>query len=348
MLPIHFAPLQGYTDDVYRRAHCRICGGVAQYYTPFLRVEHGAPRDRDIMAIAPQHNEGVPLAVQFIARDAEEMRILLDAVRAQDVTTAPAQDANTAPAHARRHIDINMGCPFPLQVRHGRGAGILPQPEKVAEVCRFVSEAAAPVPPSETRLGAEHAPTFSVKMRLGAENADEWRAVLPLLNDTPLTHITLHPRVATQQYGGTPDMEAFEAFIAECRHPVVYNGDVTSADDIRSLEERYPTLAGVMIGRGLLARPTLAAEYRDGRTCSDEEVVAAILRLHDAVFENYARRYQGNDPQMLSKLRTFWDYHDPSLGLGGSDAPIIDRKVWKKIHKAGSMRNYLQAVGALR
>lgn len=338
MLPIHFAPLQGYTDDVYRRAHCRICGGVAQYYTPFLRVEHGAPRDRDIMAIAPQHNEGVPLAVQFIARDADEMRILLDAVNAQDAITAPA----------RRHIDINTGCPFPLQVRHGRGAGILPQPEKVAEVCRFVSEEAQCSATCRGIEGQPTAPTFSVKMRLGAEDADEWRAVLPILNDTPLTHITLHPRIATQQYGGTPDMEAFAAFIAECRHPVVYNGDVTSADDIRSLEERYPTLAGVMIGRGLLARPTLAAEYRDGRTCRDEEVVAAILRLHDAVFENYARRYAGNDPQMLSKLRTFWDYHDPSLGLGGSDAPLIDRKVWKKIHKAGSMRNYLQAVGALR
>lgn len=338
MLPIHFAPLQGYTDDVYRRAHCRICGGVAQYYTPFLRVEHGAPRDRDIMAIAPQHNEGVPLAVQFIARDAEEMRILLDAVNAQDAITPPA----------RRHIDINMGCPFPLQVRHGRGAGILPQPEKVAEVCRFVSEEAQCSATCRGIEGLPTAPTFSVKMRLGAEDADEWRAVLPILNDAPLTHITLHPRIATQQYGGTPDMEAFEAFLAECRHPVVYNGDVTSADDIRSLKERYPTLTGVMVGRGMLARPTLAAEYRDGRTCSDKEVVATILRLHDAVFENYARRYGGNDPQMLSKLRTFWDYHDPALGLGGSDAPLIDRKVWKKIHKAGSMRNYLQAVGALR
>lgn len=327
MLPIHFAPLQGYTDDVYRRAHHRICGGVAQYYTPFLRVEHGAPRGRDIMAIAPQHNAGVPLAVQCIARDAEEMRILLDAVTAQDANPTLTQS---------RHIDINMGCPFPLQVRHGRGAGILPHPDKVAEVCRFVKDQ------------SPAAPSFSVKMRLGAEDADEWRAVLPLLNDAPLTHITLHPRVATQQYGGSLDMEAFEAFLTVCRHPVIYNGDVTSTDDIRSLEERYPTLAGVMVGRGLLARPTLAAEYTEGRTCSNDEVVETILRLHDAVYENYAHRYEGNEPQMLSKLRTFWDYHDPSLGLGGSDGPLIDRKVWKKIHKAGSMRNYLQAVGALR
>ena len=30
-LPIHFAPLQGYTDDVYRRLHHEIMGGITTY-----------------------------------------------------------------------------------------------------------------------------------------------------------------------------------------------------------------------------------------------------------------------------------------------------------------------------
>ena len=41
LLPIHFAPLQGYTDAVYRLAHARIFGGIDTYYSPFVRVEHG-------------------------------------------------------------------------------------------------------------------------------------------------------------------------------------------------------------------------------------------------------------------------------------------------------------------
>ena len=36
---IHFAPLQGYTDSVYREAHAQIFGGVETYYTPFVRLE---------------------------------------------------------------------------------------------------------------------------------------------------------------------------------------------------------------------------------------------------------------------------------------------------------------------
>ena len=44
LLPIHFAPLQGYTDAVYRQAHARIFGGIETYYSPFARVEHGEIR----------------------------------------------------------------------------------------------------------------------------------------------------------------------------------------------------------------------------------------------------------------------------------------------------------------
>ena len=44
LLPIHFAPLQGYTDAAYRQAHACIFGGIDTYYSPFVRVEHGEIR----------------------------------------------------------------------------------------------------------------------------------------------------------------------------------------------------------------------------------------------------------------------------------------------------------------
>lgn len=309
MLPIHFAPLQGYTEDVYRRAHCRLCGGVARYYTPFMRIEHGEVRRKDKFDMLPEYNAEVPLALQVIATGREEMELLLHAIEEQ--WTAPV------------HIDVNMGCPFPLQVRHGRGAGLLQSPDRVEEICVFLAE------------HPQH--TYSVKMRLGVEEADEWQSIVPLLNEAPLTHLTVHPRVAKQQYGGEPNVEAFEELMAASRTPIIYNGDITTTEQISVLEERYPQLAGVMIGRGLLARPTLAQEYVEGVAKSDAEVVEALRALHDVVHESYARRIPG-EAQLLQKLRTFWDYAEPTLG----------RKAWKKVHKAGSMRNYLAAVAALR
>lgn len=38
-LPIHFAPLQGYTEVFYRNAHAACFGGIDTYYTPFVRLE---------------------------------------------------------------------------------------------------------------------------------------------------------------------------------------------------------------------------------------------------------------------------------------------------------------------
>ena len=66
MLPIYFAPIQGFTDDIYRRVHHKIAGGVKYYYTPFVRVEVGIIRSKDVRDIAPDNNNGVPVVPQII------------------------------------------------------------------------------------------------------------------------------------------------------------------------------------------------------------------------------------------------------------------------------------------
>ena len=50
---IHFAPLQGYTDSVYREAHAQIFGGVETYYTPFVRLEKTGFRNKELRDLVP-------------------------------------------------------------------------------------------------------------------------------------------------------------------------------------------------------------------------------------------------------------------------------------------------------
>jgi len=302
MLKIYFSPLQGYTEDVYRRLHHQHIGGVDMYFTPFIRLEHGELRSKDLRDIRPEFNTRVPVIPQAIAKDGKELETLVE----------------TISGFGYQHIDINMGCPFPLQAKHGRGCGILPYPEKVEELMEVVK--------THPEL------TFSVKMRLGYESSTDWKKVLPILNQAPLTHITLHPRVGSQQYKGTIDKNAFREFKEQCTHPVIYNGDVLTLEDIRALEAEFPDLEGVMIGRGLLARPTLAWEYKNGKQLSDVEVIQRIRLLHARLLEHYERIIP-TEPQRLNKIRTFWDFMENTLG----------RKQWKKIEKAGNMKNYLAA-----
>ena len=307
MTPIYFAPLQGHTDDVYRRSHHQLIGGVECYYTPFVRVEAGDIRSKDRRDIDPKNNAGVPVVPQIIFKNLKEFDYLVNEIEGLGY----------------RAIDLNMGCPFPLQAKHGRGSGILAHADIIEEVSRFIKE--------------HPLINFSVKMRLGWENNEGWKPILKILNDTPLAHIALHPRTGIQQYKGDIDHESFTSFYEECQHPLIYNGDLTTFEQLHKMEERYPRLAGLMLGRGLLARPSLAKEYIEGREWSHEEHIRSLRSLHEKLAEQYSNIVKG-DVQLHSKLRTFWEYTEPLIG----------RKPYKKIMKSGNLRNYMSAIEELR
>ena len=170
-LPIHFAPLQGYTEAIYRQAHARIFGGVESYYTPFVRVEHGEIRKKDMREITLENNRGVQLIPQLIAPDVDKMKQIIALFIEKGY----------------KNVDINLGCSFPLLAKRHNGSGMLPYPEEVREL---LTAAIKNHPDLQ----------FSVKMRLGWENPEESLALLPFLNELPLTHIIMHPRLGKQQY----------------------------------------------------------------------------------------------------------------------------------------------------
>ena len=307
-LPIHFAPLQGYTDAIYRSAHARIFGGIASYYTPFVRLEHGDFRRKDVRELDADNNRGVNLTPQLIASTPEKiLRILALFIE-----------------KGYKNVDINLGCPFPTLAKRHNGAGLLPYPDEVKALLMAAIEAHPEI-------------RFSVKIRLGWEDANECMALLPLLNSLPLSHITMHPRLGKQQYKGEVDLEAFQRFYAECEKPLIYNGDLLTLDDIDTISNRFPRLGGLMIGRGLLANPALAIEYQQGAPLSPKEKIEKIRLLHADVFSQYGNLLEGGDLQLLTKMRTFWEYL----------LPDGDRKAKKVIHKTSKLSNYQAAVSNL-
>lgn len=323
-MQVLFAPLQGYTTGIYRKAHAEIFGGVDAYYAPFLRVENGRPREKDLRDIDDDHDlitearitgekiTGAKTVPQIIANSVNEFKTLADAIMQKGFT----------------EIDFNMGCPFPMQVSRHRGAGLLSDTQTVKSIMDEIA-----------RLTAKKSIKFSVKMRLGQNSPDEAFALLPILNATPLAHITLHPRLGKQQYKGATDFTSFARFYDECHHPLVYNGDITSVSQMRKMEAGYPKLAGIMIGRGMLARPSLAAEYKatsDANAFSEKDLLSKILEMHGRLYEHARSTYQG-DSQILSHIKSFWEYLEPS----------IPKKAFKKIKKAGNLGEYDAAVLSL-
>ncbi len=285
---IYFAPLQGYTEAFYRRAHNATIGGVDEYVTPFLRLEKNELRSKDLRELGRATRNPPNTVPQILVKSPEELKILI----------APIAKAGYT------KVDLNFGCPFPKVTQHGYGAGILPFPEVVKSVLSALSN----YPQIE----------FSVKMRIGLESADELPPLIPLLNDAPLRHIVVHPRLGKQQYNGDLDMDTFRFFVQNSIHPVIYNGD------IRTLEDAAP-YRDVMIGRGLLANPLLALEIKEG-TIDTASRLTFLMAFHKALVVKLQEI-----EQPLPKLKTIWDYFLPNA----------EPHLRKKLLKSRTMDDYL-------
>lgn len=277
------APLQGLTEAAWRSAHFAVYGsrqGDVEYYTPFIRVEKGAVRPRDLRDFTSDLNRGLTLTPQIIFRDVDEWRMLVDAL---------------AEAGATR-IDMNLGCPFVPQVRKGRGAGMLRRSEHLAHIAGAMNAYAGEL-------------KFSVKMRLGVSDPGEAACLVDILNDMPLRHVTVHPRTAAQQYKGDLLTDALAGFTSRLSHKVIFNGEITSPSDIAALSTRY---GGVMVGRGLLARPSIFAEYMSGCELTVRQREEAFLDLIRATSALLEQRLCGA-AQLRDKMKPYWDYAPATL-----------------------------------
>ncbi|MDE6018419.1 MAG: tRNA-dihydrouridine synthase family protein [Muribaculaceae bacterium] len=288
------APLQGLTEAEWRSGHFRMFGklqGEVEYFTPFIRVEKGEVRARDLRDFTSELNRGIMLTPQIIFKDAEEWKKLVNAL---------------AEAGSKR-IDMNMGCPFPPQVRKGRGAGLIPHPDIIADI----AEEMAHYPELQ----------FSIKMRLGVNDPKEALELTEIINAMALRHVTIHPRVAKQQYRGSLLLPEMNDFCCRLRHPVIFNGEISTPADIESLSSKYD---GVMAGRGLLARPSLFAEYNSSMELSEKEQTEAYLGIIHETASVLARRLCGH-AQLSDKMKPYWEYAPSAL----------DKKIVKQGKKSG-------------
>lgn len=304
MKEIYIAPVQGHTDAAWRHFHHEIYGGTNKYFTPFIRCEHGTLRKQDIRELTSELNSDIDLEPQVIFRDMAELDVLLKHISEQSTYT---------------RVNLNMGCPFPLQTGKGRGAGFLGNTEEIAKL--------------SSTLAKYSSLTYSAKMRLGYSDSEEWRGVMSVLNELELRHIDIHPRVAKQQYSGDLYMNQFEAMLQESRNPIVFNGEIRTPSDITSIETKYPQIVGVMTARGVLGRPSLAAEYQSGEEWAHDKRIEKMLEFHRALLSHYEEILCG-ESQILSKIKPFWEYAEEEIG----------RKAWKAIKKATNMAKYHSAV----
>lgn len=303
---LYIAPIQGHTDAAWRHFHNELYGNDGKYFTPFMRAEHGELRPKDLKDFTNPLNSGVNLEPQVIFKDMQELELLINALEKAGAST----------------INLNMGCPFPLQTGKGRGAGFLRNIDEASKLAEVL----------------EKFPTisFSVKMRLGYDNPTQWQGIIDILNETEFNNIYVHPRIARQQYGGQLDLEQFEQILKRSKNPVVFNGDICTPEHAAFISSRFPEISGIMLGRGLLGRPSLGLEIASRNEWAKEERLKKMLDFHRQLFKYYSESLCG-DAQILSKIKPFWEYSESEIG----------RKAWKAIKKASNLSKYNTALASI-
>lgn len=301
------APLQGYTEAPWRHYHRQIYGGVDFYYMPFMRVEGQEVRPKDIRDLNSKLNADTPVVPQIIFKDISEFQILVDAIAANGYS----------------ELDLNLGCPFPPQMNRGRGCDAVHNARLLRETAELMAKEYTSI-------------KFSIKMRLGAERPDEWRQTIDIINSMSLKHVTLHPRIGSQHYSGELHLDQFSDFQKECTHPLIFNGDILTISQISEIRRNFPDIKGVMLGRGLLSRPSLAIEYISGEEWPRELRIAKLLEFHALLFRHYGSTLCG-EAQILSKIKPFWDYLEAEIG----------HKPAKAIRKATTLTKYHIALNTI-
>ena len=261
------APLQGVTDNVWRMAQLEVFGGVDAYYAPFMRVEHGEVRRKDLRDVDPERNAGTTLIPQILACQPNHALMMVDSLKQMGYS----------------RIDINLGCPFPPIALHRKGSGMLAYPDLTEALFQA--------------LATVEDVTYSVKMRIGWDRNDQWRDILPLMDIIRPVSITVHPRTGKQQYKGELDIDQFETMLAASSWPMVYNGSLHTVEDICQTVERYPTLAAVMVGSGLAADPGMLAP---------DATPDNYGRFHDLLVEGYTEVLNGGEAQLVRHLQDIW------------------------------------------
>ena len=232
------APMEGLLDFVLRDVLTRV-GGVDRCVSEFIRVTGTLLPEGVFLRYLPELHHGgrtlagVPVRAQLLGSDPVCM----------------AENAASLAALGPEGIDLNFGCPAKVVNRHGGGAALLQEPERIATLVAAVRRA---VP--------AHLPV-SAKMRLGFNDASLARECAQAMEAGGASELVVHARTKADGYLPPAYWEQIPAIRAAVRIPVVANGEIWTVADAQRCRE-VSGCDALMLGRGMVADPGLARAIR--------------------------------------------------------------------------------------
>lgn len=285
---IVLAPLEGVMDHSVRDLLTRL-GGYDLCITEFLRVSnHQLLPPRTFYQLAPELENngltpcGIPVRIQLLGSQ-------------PDTLAMNAQRAIELGSHG---IDLNLGCPAKTVNKSKGGAVLLKEPQLIHDA---VSSMRTVVPLDKP---------LSVKIRLGWDDPECVYDIVDAIVQAGADELTIHARTKEDGYKA----EAIKwHYIAQVKQSlakqgrslsIIANGEIWNKEDAVACR-RISQCDDVMIGRGALATPNLAAVVAG---ISDKmlwlDVVDMIINYrHVQVQGSKGHHYSSRVKQWLTQMR---------------------------------------------
>jgi nifR3 family TIM-barrel protein len=232
------APLAGITNLPFRLlAKEAGCALVCSEMVSAHGLVNGSYRTRQLLDSRPEEK---PLSVQIFGSQPDIM----------------AEAARLVEAAGADIIDINFGCAVRKITKTGSGVALMRKPDSAMAVIRSVRKAVA-IP-------------LTIKLRSGwdASGAQAFE-ISQIAESCGVDAIAIHPRTATQGFGGQADWRIIKKLKNRVDVPVIGNGDIFSAEDAMAMLDQTGCDA-IMIGRMAIGNPWIFSRVR-ARLCGEIE-----------------------------------------------------------------------------
>ncbi len=247
------APLAGITTLPFRLlAKASGCGLVCSEMISANGLVYGSAKTRELLNSSIEEK---PLSVQIFGSDPGIM----------------AEAAAMVEASGAYILDINLGCAVKKVLKTGSGAALMKAPEKVEKILLAVRKSIN-IP-------------LTVKMRTGWDKSggDAFK-IAEIGEAAGVDGITLHPRTATQGFGGKADWSLIAAVKKNVAVPVIGNGDIMTPEDALAMKKETNS-DGLMIGRAAIGNPWIFSQVLALMT--GEERVSPSLSERFDIMEKY-------------------------------------------------------------
>ena len=263
------APMAGVTDRPFRQL-CKALGAgyaVSEMVTSRKDLWNSLKTSRR----ANHEGEPGPIAVQIAGTEAQMM----------------AEAAVYNVERGAQIIDINMGCPAKKICNVMAGSALLKDEPLVGRILEAVVKAVPETP-------------VTLKIRTGWDKTNRNAlAILKIAEQSGIRALAMHGRTRACGYTGHAEYETIAAVKAEARIPIIANGDITSPEKAKHVQDVTGADA-LMIGRAAQGRPWLFREIEHYLKTGTHLMPPRVAEIHEI---------------LLAHLEDLYDFYGTETGV---------------------------------